>query len=249
MGEETNTGRHSRDAALLQAAFHHEGCPVCRVVLENMDLAMDTWNYEGFTDVEYRQLLARIRGFCPLHTWQLAERNNSFQLAVVYKEILEDMLDTMRTPHTSGNGYQHEGGDWLVGLRRLFQGEPAPSPQETDHLYDACPFCRTRAELEERVVGRLGELLRDEHMLALLRDSTGLCRVHFLDAMHEVAIHTPSLQQALFKCQRGCLQRSFAEIQEQIRKHDYRFSQEPHGEEMTAWRRAAELCAGNPGVW
>lgn len=249
MGGEPKTSNHSRDAALLQAAFHQEGCPVCRVVLENMHMAMDTWNYEGFTDVAHRQLLARVRGFCPVHTWQLAERNNTFQLAVVYKEILEDMLDTMRTPHASEGRYQQSGVDWLVGLRRLFQGEPAPSTQDTDHLYDACPFCRTRTELEERVVGRLGELVRDETMLDLLCHSTGLCRVHFLHVLHDADAHTPSPQQALFECQRSCLQRSFEEIQEQIRKHDYRFSQEPHGEEMTAWRRAAELCAGSPGVW
>jgi hypothetical protein len=44
------------------------------------------------------------------------------------------------------------------------------------------------------------------------------------------------------------VQRVLAEVRELIRKHDYRFQQESHGEEMTAWRRAAELCAGNPGV-
>ena len=37
-------------------------------------------------------------------------------------------------------------------------------------------------------------------------------------------------------------------IQELIRKHDYRFGDETRGNEMTAWRRGAEVCAGNPGV-
>jgi hypothetical protein len=38
------------------------------------------------------------------------------------------------------------------------------------------------------------------------------------------------------------------EVKELIRKHDYLANAEPRGDEMTAWRRAAELCAGNPGV-
>jgi hypothetical protein len=37
-------------------------------------------------------------------------------------------------------------------------------------------------------------------------------------------------------------------VKELIRKHDYLANAEPRGDEMTAWRRAAELCAGNPGV-
>lgn len=38
------------------------------------------------------------------------------------------------------------------------------------------------------------------------------------------------------------------EVKELVRKHDYRFEDESQGEEMTSWRRAAELCAGNPNV-
>jgi hypothetical protein len=82
----------SRDADSLRAAFTPEGCPICTVVLEYMNLAMDTWNYEGFTDVEHRHALIRSRGFCPLHTWQLAQRNNAFQLALIYREVLTDLL-------------------------------------------------------------------------------------------------------------------------------------------------------------
>lgn len=183
-----------------------------------------------------------------LHTWQFAVRNNTFQLAIVYKEILEDMLDTMRDTNAPVDRNQHTGSDWLSDVKRWFQGEAASFTPETGHLYDACPFCLARTEIEQRAIERLVELVRDVNMLTLLGHSTGLCRVHFLQVMHDAAIRAPSLQHALFECQQTCLHRSFEEIQEQIRKHDYRFSKEPHGEEMTAWRRAAELCAGNPGV-
>jgi len=53
---------------------------------------------------------------------------------------------------------------------------------------------------------------------------------------------------SLLECQQVCMQRTLEEVQELIRKHDYRFGDEARGQEMTAWRRAAELCAGNPGV-
>jgi hypothetical protein len=39
-----------------------------------------------------------------------------------------------------------------------------------------------------------------------------------------------------------------SEVCELVRKHDYRFSDVPRGNEMTSWRRATQLCAGNRGV-
>ena len=44
------------------------------------------------------------------------------------------------------------------------------------------------------------------------------------------------------------MQRFLDEVQELVRKHDYRFSNEPQGEEMSSWRRAALLLVGNPGA-
>lgn len=248
MSQDVHELARSRDADSLRVAFGHEGCPICTVVIENMNMAMDTWNYEGFTDVEHRQFLARIHGFCPLHTWQLAQRNNAFQLAVVYKDILMDMLGIMDNESKGyRNGYQAVGGDWMAGVKRLLQGE-APPTEDAARLYAYCPFCRTRANVEQRLVERLIELVRSEEMQDRLRQSTGLCRLHFTEVMQYAEARDPSLHHVLFECQRVCLQRSLNEVQEQIRKHDYNFSQEPRGEEMTAWRRAAELCAGNPGV-
>jgi hypothetical protein len=213
-----------------------------------MNMAMDTWNYEGFTDVENRKFLTQIRGFCPLHTWQLALRNNAFQLAVAYEEILRDILEKMDASGKDDGEEQHLiGKGVLAEMKRVFQVEP---PHENaSQLYRPCPFCRTRAHIEQRLVERLVEMMQSEEMQQLLCQSTGLCRVHFARTrQYAEAQSTPQLH-TLVECQQTCLQRSLHEVQELIRKHDYHFGQEPRGEEMTAWRRAAELCAGNVGVW
>ena len=72
--------------------------------------------------------------------------------------------------------------------------------------------------------------------------------MHFYQAHNWASANDPALLPHLLECQRTCVQRVLEEVKEQIRKHDYRFSDEPWGEEMVAWRRAAELCAGNPGI-
>ena len=81
-----------------------------------------------------------------------------------------------------------------------------------------------------------------------MSQSTGLCLLHFTQAHTQAEEREPRQLRYLLECQHICMQRLLEEIQELIRKHDYRFGDETRGNEMTAWRRAAELCAGNPGV-
>lgn len=247
MPKDADMTMHSRDAHDLHMACQREGCPVCTVVLENMDRVMDTWNYEGFTDVEHRQNVIYARGFCPLHTWQLAQRNNAFQFAVIYREILSDLLETMsgeqaQTKHARRSTQEH----WLAKVKHWFQSGSS-THEDTGQFFAGCSFCRTRTTLEQRVVGRLVDLLPSQEMQSLLRQSTGLCRLHSIQISH-ILSEQPSLHSILLACQRICLQRTLAEVKELIRKHDYHASAEPRGDEMMAWRRAAELCAGNPGV-
>ncbi len=91
MQEEPIKEQRSRDSDSLRAACEREGCPVCTVVLEYLERLIDNWEYEGFSDVAHRYELIRSRGFCPLHTWQLAQRSNGFRLGLIYNEILTDV--------------------------------------------------------------------------------------------------------------------------------------------------------------
>jgi len=114
--------------------------------------------------------------------------------------------------------------------------------------YEQCPFCQSRVGIEQRLVSTSPEQLRSEEIRALLCESTGLCRAHFTQARTWAEGHDPRELASLFTCQHTCVRRVLDEVQELLRKHDYRFSDEPRGNEMTSWRRAADLCAGNPGV-
>jgi hypothetical protein len=257
MGKDGTSLWRSGDAEALRAAFQREGCPVCVVVQESMNRVMGNWNYEGFTDVAHRHELIRTRGFCPLHTWQLAQRNNTFQLAVVYREVLADLLKNFDRERDEQHGeatMQENTPGWLGKLgkvQRWFQPDAtmSSSPVEIALLYEHCPLCRSRGNIELRIVQTLLEVIANKEAQQLLRQSTGLCRPHFMQATNYAKAHTPGSEQVIADCQLACLQRTLSEIEELIRKHDYRYLDETRGGEMTAWRRAAELCAGNPGVW
>jgi Family of unknown function (DUF6062) len=245
MHKDSETLLHSRDAEELREACGREGCPVCTVVRNEMERAMDTWQYEGFTDGEQREEVVRAHGFCSLHTWQLAQYNTQFQFAVVYKDILSDLLETIGD---EDGGVVGPAQTWMQAVKRWFQ--PRSDRHEMAYQgYKRCPLCRTRTHLEQRIVECLVEIIQSEAWQILLRHSTGLCRHHFQQASHYAHGHFPEQYLILVICQRECLQRTLNDVNELIRKHDYRFREEPWGDEMTAWRRAAELCAGNVGVY
>ena len=46
------------------------------------------------------------------------------------------------------------------------------------------------------------------------------------------------------QAQLACLRRLDEHLQELIRKHDYRFKDEARGAEMSSWKRAAGIVAG-----
>ena len=246
MREETSDAQRSRDADALRAAYGREGCPVCLVILEYMEHAMDGWEFEGFTDVEHRHQLIRSRGFCPLHTWQLAQRHNAFQLGLIYNEVLTDVLQELEADGSKASadrGAPKRESIWNRGWRKKRrQNDVRPA-------FEDCPFCQSRATAQERLISTLVQLLNTEEERALLSRSTGLCLTHFAQARQFAEEHDPETVPHLFACQRTCIQRVLEAVRELARKHDYRFSDEPRGEEMLSWRRAAELCAGNPGMW
>jgi hypothetical protein len=123
-----------------------------------------------------------------------------------------------------------------------------PHPADSARLYERCFFCQARANVEQRLIERLVRLLQTDAMVSLCRRSTGLCRVHFAEAIHFAEEQAPAQCAALTECQLTCIQRVLDEVRALIQKHDYRFSQDAHGDEMTSWRRASHLCVGNAGV-
>jgi hypothetical protein len=251
MREEPNKEERSRDSDSLRAACGHEGCPVCTVVLEYLDHIIDNWEYEGFSEVAHRYELINSRGFCPLHTGQLVQRGNSFRLGLIYNEILTDVEHALEQEYSKLTGVTSNTPKQRTSFKKLWNrqfqrtGETSTTARPR---YDLCPFCKARSNIEQRVILTLIQQLRFEEMRQLLSRSTGLCLVHLEQARHEAEETDPTVSGHILACQLTCIRRVQEELRELVRKHDYRFSDEPRGDEMLSWRRGAQLCAGNPGV-
>ena len=248
MGDLQQELHRSRDGDALLQACEREGCPVCLVTLERMERVMDFWQYEWASEWKNRQLLIHSKGFCSRHTWQLTQLTNvpaSFALAMVYRSILPDLLEDVERDLAqvkAGRG-SARGHFW----RRLWKRKRDRPEQvgETAFFRD-CPFCQRQSEIEQALLQELLTMLSVETFGTRLRATTGFCLPHFTQAARKAKNDVQ--RTILLETQRDCLQRNMGELDELVRKHDYRFLQEPRGEEMTAWRRAVELLVGNRGV-
>src|SRR2546426_8742006 len=215
MQEDTNEVQRSRDADALRAAFGREGCPVCTVVLEYLERSMDNWEYEGFSDVQHRHELIRSRGFCPLHTWQLAQHDNALRLGLIYNEILTDVEQKLDRDYSrlvaTDSTVSGRGSVFKRWWRRWFhQGDDTPT--KVNPRYDQCPFCHNRSNFEQRLISTLVQQLRAEEMRLLLSQSTGLCLVHLAQALQQAEVEEPTVLRHLLACQLTCTRRVLEEV-------------------------------------
>jgi hypothetical protein len=222
----------SREYQTLSYACAQEGCPLCRLTQESIARYLDTWKYELFTDVDVRKELQRAQGFCNQHTWQLAHMGAILQLAQAYRDIITDL--TERLQKDPGEGTATASGLF----RRLFENNNRREPEQ-------CPACRHREEAEFRYIHTLRKALLDPDFYRQLETSSGLCLHHFYLSCELKMSDTPGDWLSLLrKAQLACLQRLDEQLQELIRKHDYRFKDEVRGVEMASWKRAAGMIAG-----
>lgn len=223
----------TRDFQALLYACTQEGCPLCREVHEGTQRYLEAWKYEHFTDVEVRQELERVRGFCHAHTWQLARMSAHIQLAVAYRDIVTNAIEQLQR----GSELSAPAPNGL--LKRLFETRNGQSP--------TCPACRQREQSEARFVDTLRKALSDEAFYQQFASSHGLCLDHYRLTCELKLPDSPPAQDwlpRLRQVQLACLQQLDAQLGEMIRKHDYHFKDEARGQEMVSWKRAAGIVAG-----
>ena len=245
---EATRGEHPTGYFDLMEAFAQPGCALCRLALAASERYLDNWRYETFTDVGNRAALVRAGGFCTLHTWSLAQRQAAFALAVAYRSILLDRLDKLE-PRPGVDGGMLRG---LFGRRGGSGGrrDDGDADERAAARLRTCPACRVRDETTRRYVAAFAESAADATFLEVFARSSGLCLIHWGSVRAACAAHqgTEALD-GVVERQRACLQRTLVDVEEMIRKHDYRFRDEPRGDEMRSWELAAELVAGRRGVW
>lgn len=216
-------------------AFGQEGCAVCRLAARGVSgLLSSISNEGGLTDPEVRDRIRASHGFCNEHAHQWLREQHLLGTALLYEDIVDHLateLSTMR--------FQKRGrlGNPFVGREH---GTTALAPHQE------CAACRALADGEQRAIAAmLSGLMAEEFRQAYAR-SGGLCVPHLRIALAEAPdehLFTTLVDLAVAR------HRALAEqLREIIRRHDYRYTNEPSGEERGAATRAVRHTVGERGI-
>ncbi len=210
----------------LLEALQADGCAICRLARRAGDRYINALLYEGVVDVDLRQKLRDARGPCHTHAWRMAHRRGSvLGTAIVYRDVINTLTKGLGAPERRSLW----GGGKDTAANRLAATKP-------------CPACRLEEDAIRRAIKTLLKHLGDPSIAESYVATGGLCLPHFTEALlHASSSASAKLTEWQVTVYRGLRD----ELDELIRKHDYRFQGETITErEATAWTRAVATVVG-----
>ncbi|HWQ12741.1 MAG TPA: DUF6062 family protein [Roseiflexaceae bacterium] len=221
----------------LREALAGPECALCALLRRSLRRYLDAVAYEGVGDRRVREVIRASRGFCAAHGRMLRASRDALGAAIVHRDVLGTLMrqlsEAQRTPPTIE-----------ARLRRAVRRparDTSPLPAEAP-----CPACIYLREQDEVYGSALAHHVGDGTLEGALRASAGLCLPH-LRATLARAPDTHTFDR-LREAQLEVWRRLADELDEFIRKQDYRFQAEPSGAESDSWARAIGLVSGEPGL-
>ena len=210
-------GKHIPYFNLIEA-MGSPGCPICRQAEEAVEAAIRHLLHELVNDSTMRARIASSFGFCHEHGWRLVAQTDVLGTAILHRELVNRFRDLV-----------------LEGPRGWQRSREAPARP--------CSLCEARDETADRSMGVLLEQFGDERVQEAFGRTDGLCRRHFAAAVARA--RDQGLRGDLVRAQEACLDRLLGNLDELIRKHDYRFREEGlRDAERDAWTRAVAAVSG-----
>ncbi len=217
----------------LLEALSQAGCPVCRLGRQVAAQHLDRLLYESANDPGVRERIRTARGLCHRHAWMMAAiRGGNLGIALIYRDVLNAVL-------------QELGRDASDERRRLWPLSPSEGAGVSDRLapQGPCPACTHQGEMEHIYLRELLQRLDDPRLGPAFAASAGLCLPHLRQALSQA--ENEAQRRSLLVAQRAIWQRLLAELNEFIRKNDYRFREEGFGAEGDSWLRALASISGD----
>lgn len=215
----------SRAYDLLQA-FEQPGCPICRLTADSVHHYLEALMYEYVNEPPTHMAVRAARGFCPAHAWHIQDQINASALgiAILYEGLVRNLLNDMGPVQPDS------------GRRQIAQAANALKP------LGPCPACEHRVIIEDHLLRNLLDHLDQAGFAAGLQRSAGLCLPHLRQALDQPA---PAAAKAtLIAIQQAIWQHLQRDLEEFVRKNDYRLIREEMGDEGTSPRRAIEQMSG-----
>lgn len=225
------------------------GCVICRLTLHAVQQFIDSLVYEYANKPPTHKRVRQARGFCNLHAWQLGDQRGAVtDLAILGRTALKSSLEVLQSMAEPTSESPAGAIQQLRAALRSNSGRP-----DVERIAQAleptaeCPICQVRHEAEMGALDTLFKYIDEPEIIDHLPQAGGLCWPHV-----RLALRRPVDQarlHSLLRLQRQAGEQLLAELDEFIRKQDYRFKDEGIGSEGDSWRRALGQIAGLRNVW
>jgi predicted hydrocarbon binding protein len=221
-------------------ACGESGCPACRLEQAYVKRYLDNLFYESVNDIDLRKTLRGNLGFCAEHGWLAATQKRPYRLglAIIYKDVLINVMRQLKKEAGSTNP-EWEKSSAVVPSRRVTWVDRiirSITPR------GRCPACHQQAAIHKSIAETVGEKVVSQQMLTAIRSSAGLCMPHLRGVLK--ASRDSHFCEALVGIQLEKYAVIHQDLEEIIRKSDYRFVDEGLGKEADAWLRALGIVAG-----
>jgi hypothetical protein len=208
----------------VREALGDSGCVICRLSVRSVGRYIQALAYEQVNDLGVRRELRQSRGLCNQHAYRwLREAHSVLGTALIYRDVIQAALADLDRPRTND------------GLLSTLRGGPQR------RRVGACIACRAQRQAEARYLHALLEVVAAEEATS----PEGVCRRHALAAVRLGGTGAERIVEGT----RRNVQRLLHDLDEVVRKEDYRFRSEPRTEaERTAPARAISWSAGVEGL-
>jgi hypothetical protein len=221
------------------------GCPACRAVQKAVNSYLDMLLYECVTDPDVHDMLCASWGFCYEHAWLLPKvgQKHLSGVALLYRNLLPTLKPQLFTFPAAKRKWRRFPA-WLRCFKFL---RPRFLPNKRERRLTAqqhCPACLLREEAEARTLDVILTALaqRDERLSLTLHAAGGLCLPHLHAAL--AANLAAGVAEQLIAGAQQELARIQADLDEFLRKCDYRFQHEEIGSERESWKHAIRFFVG-----
>jgi hypothetical protein len=215
-------------------------CPACELARRKPMHYIDQALYGLVVDPHAQNLFADTGGYCRRHAGMLLQIpwGSALGIAILYKRLIEDAAGELGKD-TEGKTGGKRGGRSL----NPFSPKTRRAPLARDDN-PRCLACKVERETEEGVLRTLVTMLSagDERLKESVEGSEGFCLYHL-----DRALRINGDGKAASLLRRHGLRRAerlLGELEEYIRKSDYRHTKEEMGAEGDSWMRAVAWVRG-----
>lgn len=217
----------------LQAALAQPGCPVCRLAQQAVHDYLKSVLYESVNDIKTRDRLRAAQGFCRRHAWLLPGFRDPLAIAIIYRDVANQAGKDLAAAAAEAGG---------VSVLRLRGSRAGKDAAHRLAPHRSCPACAIAESSEKMTLTVLLLHLASAELQSAYTASAGLCLPHLRQGLG--LANSDEEVRALAALQQQVYDRLIGELDEFIRKHDYRFRHEEMGRERDAPRRAIAATVG-----